>query len=67
MCFARGDVRDHTILAKIDHEPSCRRYSALQRRGGSIFDFGNSIGQEGTSTSPPTSLVWRSGLAWMSP
>ena len=51
MYFARGDVRAHTILAKIDHEPSCRRYSALQRPGGSIFDFGNSIGQEGTSTS----------------
>jgi hypothetical protein len=50
MCFARGDVRDHIILAKIDHEPSCRRCSALQRRGGPKINFREIFGVDRFST-----------------
>jgi len=32
MRFVRGDVRDHIVSHKIDHGPSHRRYSALQRQ-----------------------------------
>jgi hypothetical protein len=39
MRFARGDVRDHIVLAKIDHRPSYRRYSALQRRESPKINF----------------------------
>jgi hypothetical protein len=31
MRFARGDVRDHIVLAKIDHGPSYPRQRLLQR------------------------------------
>jgi hypothetical protein len=43
MRFAPGDVRDHIILAKIDHRPSYRRCSALQRRESAKRDITNSI------------------------
>jgi hypothetical protein len=29
--FARGDVRDHIVSHKNDHQPSYPRYRALQR------------------------------------
>jgi hypothetical protein len=32
-------VRDHIVLAKIDHGPSYRRYNALQRQGSLKIDF----------------------------
>jgi hypothetical protein len=34
MRFARGDVRDHIILAKIDHEP--RAGAAARCSGGEV-------------------------------
>jgi len=39
MRFARRDVRDHIVLTKIDHGPSYRRYSALQRQGRLKINF----------------------------
>jgi hypothetical protein len=39
MRFARGDVRDHIVLAGIDHRPSYRRYSALQQRESPKINF----------------------------
>jgi hypothetical protein len=59
MRFARGNVRDHIILAKIDYEPSCQRYSALQRRGGLKINFREIFGVDRFSTFATVSAISR--------
>src|SRR5260370_9088762 len=63
MRFVRGDVRDHFVLAKIDHGPSQQRYNALQRQGSLEINFREIFGVVRFSTFATLSAKRRHGGA----